>query len=132
MGLETGHPPRRVQVSGAAHNATLVELHPITGRTNQLRIHCAFYGHPIVGDELYEAVVSGRWSVVSEEPQIRNEPTTSGEATDRRPLTTDHRGLSLHAYRLAFHHPATGEWMEFTSSPPPDFISRLDVFRSER
>ena len=32
---------------------SLVELEPVTGRTNQLRIHCAFVGHPIVGDELY-------------------------------------------------------------------------------
>lgn len=31
---------------------TLVELEPITGRTNQLRIHCAFIGHPIIGDKL--------------------------------------------------------------------------------
>ncbi len=32
-------------------NATLLELEPITGRTNQLRIHCAYIGHPIMGDE---------------------------------------------------------------------------------
>lgn len=32
---------------------TLVELTPITGRTNQLRIHCAYIGHPIVGDDWY-------------------------------------------------------------------------------
>ena len=32
---------------------TLVELEPVTGRTNQLRIHCAHIGHPVVGDGLY-------------------------------------------------------------------------------
>ena len=32
---------------------TLVKLEPVTGRTNQLRIHCAYLGHPIVGDRLY-------------------------------------------------------------------------------
>ncbi len=32
---------------------TLVELEPVTGRTNQLRIHCAHAGHPVVGDRLY-------------------------------------------------------------------------------
>jgi 23S rRNA pseudouridine1911/1915/1917 synthase len=32
------------------HDATLLELEPVTGRTNQLRIHCAAMGHPIVGD----------------------------------------------------------------------------------
>ena len=32
---------------------TLLELEPVTGRTNQLRIHCAFVGHPIIGDRLH-------------------------------------------------------------------------------
>jgi 23S rRNA-/tRNA-specific pseudouridylate synthase len=32
---------------------TLVELEPVTGRTNQLRIHCAHVGHAVVGDALY-------------------------------------------------------------------------------
>lgn len=34
-------------------NRTLLELEPVTGRTNQLRVHCAFVNHPIVGDERY-------------------------------------------------------------------------------
>jgi len=33
---------------------TLLELEPVTGRTNQLRIHCAYLGHPIIGDKLYK------------------------------------------------------------------------------
>ncbi|MCA1558674.1 MAG: RNA pseudouridine synthase, partial [Acidobacteria bacterium] len=33
--------------------ATLVELEPVTGRTNQLRIHCAHIGHAILGDDWY-------------------------------------------------------------------------------
>jgi 23S rRNA-/tRNA-specific pseudouridylate synthase len=92
--------------------ATLVELEPVTGRTNQLRIHCCYYGHPIIGDELYEGVVSGQWSA---------------------PLSIDHYSsrLCLHAYRLAFHHPATGDWKEFTSPLPIDFISRLNIIRSD-
>lgn len=39
---------------------TLVELEPVTGRTNQLRIHCAHKGHPIIGDEWYGSNVSMR------------------------------------------------------------------------
>ncbi len=39
---------------------TLVELQPVTGRTNQLRLHCAHIGHPIVGDVLYGAKPAAR------------------------------------------------------------------------
>ncbi len=39
---------------------TLLELEPVTGRTNQLRIHCAFLGHPIIGDKLYKGRVFPR------------------------------------------------------------------------
>ena len=43
----------RYRVSGRFADTTLLELEPVTGRTNQLRIHCAEIGHPIVGDRLY-------------------------------------------------------------------------------
>jgi 23S rRNA pseudouridine1911/1915/1917 synthase len=60
---------------------TLVELEPVTGRTNQLRIHCAHIGHPIVGD-------------------IKR----GGREFSR---------LCLHAYKLSFNHPASGNRMSF-------------------
>lgn len=60
---------------------TLLELEPVTGRTNQLRIHCEHLGHPIVGD------VSRGGS--------------------------EHARLCLHAYKLEFRHPTTGEHMSF-------------------
>lgn len=68
-------------------NQTLVELNPLTGRTNQLRIHCAHIGHPIIGDEWYGSEIK-----------------------------TDEPRLCLHAARLAFHHPDGGRWMEFRST----------------
>jgi 23S rRNA pseudouridine1911/1915/1917 synthase len=43
----------RLRVLERGARRTLVELEPLTGRTNQLRIHCAYAGHPIVGDRLY-------------------------------------------------------------------------------
>lgn len=46
-----------VQVMG---EWTEVELEPVTGRTNQLRIHCALVGHPIVGDRIYGGPVASR------------------------------------------------------------------------
>lgn len=87
--LEDGkHAETRLHVLKSARGRTLVELEPVTGRTNQLRVHCAHIGHPIVGDSLY-----------------------GGD---------DHARLCLHAARLAFRHPATNEWAEFSSEMPAE------------
>jgi 23S rRNA pseudouridine1911/1915/1917 synthase len=52
--LEGGRPSEtRLRVLETNGERTLVELEPVTGRTNQLRIHCAHVGHAIVGDRLY-------------------------------------------------------------------------------
>jgi 23S rRNA pseudouridine1911/1915/1917 synthase len=83
----------RLQVLERRAPRTLVELEPVTGRTNQLRIHCAHAGHPVVGDTLYGG-----------EPHTR---------------------LCLHAARLGFRHPATNEWVEFTSEAPPELLRAL-------
>jgi 23S rRNA pseudouridine1911/1915/1917 synthase len=59
--LESGKPAEtRLRVAERGARRTLVELEPLTGRTNQLRIHCAHLGHPIVGDVLYAGEPSGR------------------------------------------------------------------------
>ncbi len=50
----------RLRVLKRKNELTLVELEPVTGRTNQLRIHCAHKGHPIIGDEWYGSNVSMR------------------------------------------------------------------------
>ena len=81
--------------------ATLLELEPVTGRTNQLRIHAAYFGHAIIGDEIYGAAAAAA-------------------------LVTATR-LCLHAWRLAFHHPSTGEWMEFVAPLPDDFARLVEV-----
>ena len=52
--LEAGRAAEtRLRVIERRGRRTLVELEPVTGRTNQLRIHCAHAGHPVVGDSLY-------------------------------------------------------------------------------
>ncbi|MFT4157793.1 MAG: RluA family pseudouridine synthase [Microbacterium sp.] len=85
--------------------ASLLEIHLETGRTHQIRVHMAALRHPCVGDPLYEA-----------------NPTLSARL-----------GLSrqwLHAHRLAFAHPRTGEWVQFESAYPADFAHALDVLRA--
>ena len=88
----------RLQVLDRREDTTLVELEPVTGRTNQLRIHCAFIGHSIVGDPLYGAVYG-------QQPSDHRD-----EVLDPPPR------LFLHAYKLGFHHPQSGEWMELENS----------------
>ncbi len=75
--------------------ATLIEVHLETGRTHQIRVHMAAHRHPLVGDPLYGS-----------------DPTLA----ERLGLTRQW----LHAHRLAFDHPATGERVEFTSPYPDD------------
>ncbi len=103
---------------------TLLELEPVTGRTNQLRIHCAYSGYPILGDEIYTdcgLAVRDQESVPGRgDTETRRRGDGKPTAADRPPR------LCLHASRLAFHHPATGEWMQFESPMPADIAAFLD------
>jgi 23S rRNA pseudouridine1911/1915/1917 synthase len=84
--------------------ASLLEIHLETGRTHQIRVHMAAQRHPCVGDAMYGA-----------------DPTLSA----RLGLTRQW----LHAKRLGFRHPSTGEWVEFESTYPADLQHALDVLR---
>jgi 23S rRNA pseudouridine1911/1915/1917 synthase len=102
----------RFKVLERMGRATLLELEPVTGRTNQLRIHCAHIGHPIIGDEMHGDCESRIADCESEDTSPRSEIR-----------------LCLHASSLAFHHPAGGEWMEFTAPVPSDVSRIVDQFR---
>ena len=86
--------------------ASLLEIHLETGRTHQIRVHMAAHRHPCVGDPLYGA-----------------DPTLSA----RLGLTRQW----LHAHELSFAHPATGDWVTFTSAYPPDLAHALEVLRDD-
>ncbi|WP_295012848.1 RluA family pseudouridine synthase [uncultured Microbacterium sp.] len=86
--------------------ASLLEIHLETGRTHQIRVHMAAHRHPCVGDPLYGA-----------------DPTLSA----RLGLTRQW----LHAHRLGFAHPTTGEWVQTESPYPADFQHALDVLRGD-
>ena len=82
--------------------ASLLEIELETGRTHQIRVHMSAQRHPCVGDGMYGA-----------------DPTLS----ERLGLTRQW----LHAMRLGFRHPATGEPVEFESVYPADLQRALDV-----
>ncbi len=71
---------------------SLVEFELKTGRTHQIRVHCKHIGHPIVGDVVYGG---------------------SNKLFDN--------GQLLHAYKISFTHPTTGEQMEFVIDLPDYF-----------
>ena len=79
---------------------SLLELILETGRTHQIRVHLAYLGHPLLGDGVY-----GRTS-----PRL-----------DRH---------FLHAYKLGFQHPRTGEPLEFQSELPEDLAAVLEELKS--
>ena len=83
------------------NNASLVECRLETGRTHQIRVHLAYIGKPILGDDVY------------------------GAKTNPYGLT----GQALHAKKIAFNHPVTGERMEFFRDPPPYFAQLLETLR---
>ncbi len=88
---------------------TLVELKPKTGRTHQIRVHLASLGHPVVGDAAY----GGGTARLQDQPKLQ----------DLKPLVT--RQL-LHAWKLGFTHPRTGETMAFEAPLPEDFQAVVD------
>ncbi len=91
-----------VQVVRAFKAFTLLDVTIKTGRTHQIRVHLAHEGHPIVGDEKYGDFALNRALVRGEAvPGLRFER------------------MFLHARRLRFEHPSSGETMEL-ESPLPD------------
>lgn len=83
--------------------ACLIEARLKTGRTHQIRVHMASIGHPVLGDAVYG-------------PKKSPHPVQGGQL--------------LHACRLGFLHPTTGEHMTFQAEPEPRFLDWLNRLRT--
>ena len=90
---------------GTFGDFSLLEFRLATGRTHQVRVHCAHLGCPIVGDDVY-----GR---------SRKVPLGKGSAA----RTVAVSRFFLHAFHLAFRHPVTGEALSFTVPDPAEFAA---------
>ena len=86
--------------------AALVECRLATGRTHQIRVHLTERGHPLIGDPTYGHPRS--------EARLRRLPPTQRDAVAAFPRQ------ALHAVLIGFRHPATGEYIQFTSDLPAD------------
>ena len=94
---------------------TYISVKLETGRTHQIRVHFAWRRHALVGDPAY----GGRLAL----PKGATEP-----------LIETLRGFkrqALHATRLAFEHPGSGEVVEFEVPPPADFQGLLEAMRED-
>lgn len=76
---------------------TVIEAEPVTGRTNQIRIHLKMIGHPLVGESVYAF---------------------------RKDFALRFKRVALHAERMEFTHPVTGKRLDFTA-PLPDDMKKL-------
>jgi len=97
----------------------LLEVNLKTGRTHQIRVHCASMNHPIVGDPLYRPkkllINLGKiFSSIPSQviPHLQHVPRQM-----------------LHAWRLGFTHPETGEFMTFESPIPKDMKEVMNTLR---
>ena len=86
-------------------NYTLMQFLLETGRTHQIRVHCAYYGHPLVGDSTYGA---------------------------NRSLKINLSGQALHARQLSLLHPISGELIEAIAPLPVEFNKLLQVLRNRK
>jgi 23S rRNA pseudouridine1911/1915/1917 synthase len=109
---EGRHAVTRVRViEPFADQAALVECWLETGRTHQIRVHLAYAGHGLVGDQTY----GGRRRVAGKVP--------GADGANHFPRQ------ALHAATLGFDHPVTGERLELAAPLPPDMVALLTGLR---
>lgn len=99
------HAVTHYRVLKRLEGCALIECRLETGRTHQVRVHCASIGHPLLGDPVY-----GR------------------TPASLRPLLheLDFERQALHAAELGFVHPITGESLHFRAETPPDMMELID------
>jgi RluA family pseudouridine synthase len=118
--LKIGKPAvTRLMVLENFEQHCLLEAIPATGRTHQIRAHLSAIGLFILGDHLYTP---------------KTFPFTKAEhgqyPVDQDPLIALIKNMALHAMRIEFTHPVSGERIKFTAPYPPSLSTLLSYLRS--
>jgi 23S rRNA pseudouridine1911/1915/1917 synthase len=100
------------------HGLTLLSLELKTGRTHQIRVHCAALHHPVVGDKVYRP------------RKLEKTIAKAHKQSDKllQVLKPVNRQM-LHAWRLSFTHPHSAKIMSFESPLPQDMAKLIDSIR---
>lgn len=108
------------QTGNAQKFRSLVKLQLETGRTHQIRVHMAYLGHPLVGDFLYNPAYGENQIDRRDDENSGERHFSCGKTFSCERGQYDIGRQALHAWKLSFFHPMTGEPMEFTAPLPPD------------
>ncbi|MEX2517043.1 MAG: 23S rRNA pseudouridine(1911/1915/1917) synthase RluD [Gammaproteobacteria bacterium] len=103
----------RVEQRYRAH--TLIRAQLESGRTHQIRVHMAHIQHAVLGDPAY----NNRPTL----PRGADQTVIDGIRRFRR--------QALHAQRLGFSHPGSGDWLEFDAPPPADFAGLCELLAGD-
>lgn len=102
---KTGKPSKTIFKRLALYeNATLIEARPLTGRTHQIRVHALWLGHPLVGDERYGT-----------------------EEANKLFRKKGYKRMFLHAEKLQFAHPVSGEVLKLIAPLPAELQALLKI-----
>jgi len=94
---------------------SLIDVRLETGRTHQIRVHMAYLRYPLLGDQVY----GGRLAI------------PAGISPELEQQIRGFKRQALHAFRLSFEHPVTGELLSFEADLPKDMVQLIEALRQD-
>lgn len=109
------HAVTHFTVAERYRNHTLVDVRLETGRTHQIRVHMAHIRYPLLGDQVY----GGRFAI------------PAGVTDELEQALRSFKRQALHARRLSFDHPVSGEALSFEAEIPSDMQNMIEVLKRD-